>query len=83
MVSWMYNNAKDAKTEIDNTLCAFVPFSLNWKTITQRRDGAKNKSLLVYFTGIFDCASRIYAKSDIPQVAIHFPQVLMIAVLNI
>ena len=24
MVSWMYNNAKDVKTEIDNTLCAFL-----------------------------------------------------------
>jgi len=23
---------------------------------TQRRDGAKNKNLWVYFTGIFDCA---------------------------
>ncbi|MEA1864924.1 MAG: hypothetical protein U9N46_06980 [Euryarchaeota archaeon] len=23
---------------------------------TRRRDGAKNKNLLVYFTGIFDCA---------------------------
>ncbi|MEA1865059.1 MAG: hypothetical protein U9N46_07675, partial [Euryarchaeota archaeon] len=23
---------------------------------TQRRDGAKNKSLRVHFTGIFDCA---------------------------
>nr|QNO54191.1 hypothetical protein MOEJAMDC_00004 [Methanosarcinales archaeon ANME-1 ERB7] len=55
MVSWMYNNAKDVKTEIDNTLCAFAPFSLNWKTTTQRRDDAKNKSLRVHFTGIFDC----------------------------
>ncbi|KAF5411926.1 MAG: hypothetical protein U9N46_10500 [Euryarchaeota archaeon] len=29
MVSWMYNNAKDVKTEIDNTLrvsLAFAPF---------------------------------------------------------
>jgi len=24
MVSWMHNNAKDVKTEIDNTLCAFL-----------------------------------------------------------
>ncbi len=32
MVSWMYNNAKDVRTEIDNTLrvsLAFAPFSLN------------------------------------------------------
>ncbi|MEA1866025.1 MAG: hypothetical protein U9N46_12715 [Euryarchaeota archaeon] len=62
MVSWMYNNAKDVKTEINNTLrvsLAFAPFSLNWKTITRKtrwRDGAKNKSLRVYFTGIFGCA---------------------------
>jgi len=31
MVSWMYNNAKDVKTEIDDTLRAFA---LNWKTTT-------------------------------------------------
>ncbi|KAF5410267.1 MAG: hypothetical protein U9N46_01745 [Euryarchaeota archaeon] len=60
MVSWMYNNAKDVKTMIDNTLCAFA---LSWKTITrkaQRRDDAKNKSLRVHFTGIFDCALEVY-----------------------
>ncbi len=56
MVSWMYNNAKDVKTEIDNTLCAFLVKLENNNAKTQRRDGAKNKSLLVYFTGIFDCA---------------------------
>ncbi|MEA1863772.1 MAG: hypothetical protein U9N46_01010 [Euryarchaeota archaeon] len=57
MVSWIYNNAKDVKTEIDNTLRVFA---LNRKTITQRRDGARNKSLRVYFTGIFDCAERMF-----------------------
>jgi len=39
MVSWMYNNAKDVKTEIDNTLrvsASLSPFSLNWKTITRK-----------------------------------------------
>jgi hypothetical protein len=34
----------------------FAVFSLNWKTITQRRDGAKNNSLRVHISGIFDCA---------------------------
>nr|QNO43916.1 hypothetical protein NANOEKIO_00015 [Methanosarcinales archaeon ANME-2c ERB4]QNO44469.1 hypothetical protein ELEJOALA_00015 [Methanosarcinales archaeon ANME-2c ERB4]QNO45201.1 hypothetical protein KDMJNAGO_00015 [Methanosarcinales archaeon ANME-2c ERB4] len=37
MVSWIYNNAKDVKTEIDNTLRVFA---LNRKTITQRRKDA-------------------------------------------
>ncbi|MEA1865417.1 MAG: hypothetical protein U9N46_09555 [Euryarchaeota archaeon] len=39
MVSWMCNNVKDVKTEIDNTLRvspAFAPFSLNLKTITRK-----------------------------------------------
>jgi len=61
MVSWMYNNAKDVKTEIDNTLRVSVPLRLcvkleNNNAKMQRRDGAKNKSLRVYFTGIFGCA---------------------------
>ncbi|MEA1865399.1 MAG: hypothetical protein U9N46_09455 [Euryarchaeota archaeon] len=57
MVSWMCNNAKDVKTAIGNTLRVSAPFSLNWKTITQRCDGAKYKSPRVHFTMIFDCAS--------------------------
>ncbi|KAF5416088.1 MAG: hypothetical protein C5S48_03985 [Candidatus Methanogaster sp.] len=61
MVSWMYNNTKDVKTAIDNTLRVSAPLRpcvklKNNNAKTQRRDGAKNKSLWVYFTGIFDCA---------------------------
>ena len=61
MVSWMYNNAKDVKTEIDNTLRVSAPLRPcvkleNNNAKMQRRDGAKNKSLRVYFTGIFGCA---------------------------
>ena len=37
MVSCMYNNAKDVKTEIGNNLRVFAPFSLNRKT-TQRKE---------------------------------------------
>ncbi|MEA1863713.1 MAG: hypothetical protein U9N46_00700 [Euryarchaeota archaeon] len=67
MVSWMYNNAKDVKTEIDNTLrvsaplCPCVKLEHN-NAKMQRRDGAKNKSLRVYFTGIFGCALLKYLK---------------------
>ena len=59
MVSWIYNNAKDVNTEIDNTLRVSLAFLVKLENNTQRRerrDGAKNKSLRVYFTGIFDCA---------------------------
>jgi len=61
MVSWMYNNTKDVKTAIDNTLRVSAPLRpcvklKNNNAKTQRRDGAKNKNLWVYFTGIFDCA---------------------------
>jgi len=57
----MYNNTKDVKTAIDNTLRVSAPLRpcvklKNNNAKTQRRDGAKNKSLWVYFTGIFDCA---------------------------
>ena len=53
MVSWMYNKAKDVKTEIDNTLRVSLAFLV--KSENNEKD-AKNKSLRVYFTGIFDCA---------------------------
>ncbi|KAF5414845.1 MAG: hypothetical protein C5S48_07430 [Candidatus Methanogaster sp.] len=61
MVSRMYNNAKDVKTEIDNTLRVSAPLRPcvkleNNNAKVQRRDGAKNKSPRVYFTGIFGCA---------------------------
>ncbi|MEA1864999.1 MAG: hypothetical protein U9N46_07360, partial [Euryarchaeota archaeon] len=54
-------NAKDVKTEIDNTLRVSAPLRPcvkleNNNAKVQRRDGAKNKSLRVYFTGIFGCA---------------------------
>ncbi|KAF5416086.1 MAG: hypothetical protein C5S48_03975 [Candidatus Methanogaster sp.] len=57
----MYNNTKDVKTAIDNTLRVSAPLRpcvklKNNNAKTQRRDGAKNKNLWVYFTGIFDCA---------------------------
>ncbi|MEA1865715.1 MAG: hypothetical protein U9N46_11115 [Euryarchaeota archaeon] len=61
MVSWMYNNAKDVKTAIGTTLRVSAPLRPcvkleNNNAKTQRRDGAKNKSPRVYFTGIFGCA---------------------------
>ncbi len=67
MVSWMYNNAKDVKTAIDTTLRVSAPLRPcvkleNNNAKTQRRDGTKNKSPRVYFTGIFGCAV-----SGIPQ----------------
>ncbi|MEA1864842.1 MAG: hypothetical protein U9N46_06555 [Euryarchaeota archaeon] len=40
MISWVYNNAKDVKTEIDNTLCAFA---LSFYSLTQRRKGAETR----------------------------------------
>ncbi|MEA1864905.1 MAG: hypothetical protein U9N46_06875 [Euryarchaeota archaeon] len=72
MVSWMYNNAKDVKTEIDNTLRVSAPLRPcvkleNNNAKMQRRDGAKNKSLRVYFTGIFGCAASGFQQSFIPQ----------------
>ncbi|MEA1865733.1 MAG: hypothetical protein U9N46_11205 [Euryarchaeota archaeon] len=74
MVSWMCNNAKDAKIEIGNTLRVSAPLRLcvkleNNNAKTQRRDGAKNKSLRVHFTGIFDCAIFIpnWRRCDPPQ----------------
>ncbi|MEA1865583.1 MAG: hypothetical protein U9N46_10430, partial [Euryarchaeota archaeon] len=55
------NNTKDVKTAIDNTLRVSAPLRpcvklKNNNAKTQRRDGAKNKSPRVYFTGIFGCA---------------------------
>jgi len=52
MVGWMYNNTKDVKTAIDNTLRVSEPLRPcvkleNNNAKTQRRDGAKNKSLRV------------------------------------
>jgi len=49
MVSWMYNNAKDVKTEIDNTLRVSAPLRLcvkleNNNAKMQRRDGANKKA---------------------------------------
>ncbi|MEA1866453.1 MAG: hypothetical protein U9N46_14935 [Euryarchaeota archaeon] len=72
MVSWMYNNAKDVKTEIDNTLRVSAPLRPcvkleNNNAKMQRRDGAKNKSLRVYFTGIFGCA-RLLASPDLQTI---------------
>ncbi|KAF5410058.1 MAG: hypothetical protein U9N46_11665 [Euryarchaeota archaeon] len=69
MVSWMYNNTKDVKTAIDNTLRVSAPLRpcvklKNNNAKTQRRDGAKNKNLWVYFTGIFDCAPFVIPSSD-------------------
>ncbi|MEA1863936.1 MAG: hypothetical protein U9N46_01850 [Euryarchaeota archaeon] len=63
MVSWMYNTAKDVKTEIDNTLRVSAPLRHcvkleNNNAKMQRRDDAKNKSLRVHFTGIFDCVQK-------------------------
>jgi len=60
-INGMYNNAKDVKTEIDNTLRVSAPLRPcvkleNNNAKMQRRNGAKNKSLRVYFTGIFGCA---------------------------
>ena len=73
MVSWMCNNAKDAKIEIGNTLRVSAPLRLcvkleNNNAKTQRRDGAKNKNLWVYFTGIFDCARNTIASSVLVKV---------------
>ena len=64
----MCNNAKDVKTKIDNTLRVYAPLRLRVKlennnAKTQRRDGAKDKSLRVYFTGISDCAGN-WGQSD-------------------
>ncbi|GEM_PF-936981 len=42
MVSWMYNNAKDVKTAIDNTLYAFT---LNWKTVMQWHKEQKSQGV--------------------------------------
>ncbi|MEA1864357.1 MAG: hypothetical protein U9N46_04055 [Euryarchaeota archaeon] len=43
MVSWMCNNAKDAKTEIDNTLCAFAPLRLCVKLENNNEKDAKTR----------------------------------------
>ncbi len=51
MVSWMYNNAKDVKTEIDNTLRVSLAFLV--KSENNNKKDAKNKSLRVHFTKLF------------------------------
>ncbi|MEA1864233.1 MAG: hypothetical protein U9N46_03390, partial [Euryarchaeota archaeon] len=53
------------KTEIDNTLRVSAPLRPcvkleNNNAKMQRRDGAKNKSLRVYFIGIFGCVPEKY-----------------------
>jgi len=60
MVSWMYNNTKDVKTAIDNTLRVSAPLRpcvklKNNNAKTQRRDGAKNKNLWAKY----NCVKRI------------------------
>jgi len=66
MVSWMYNNTKDVKTAIDNTLRVSAPLRpcvklKNNNAKTQRRDGAKNKNLWANFRLCqkYNCVKRI------------------------